>query len=169
MTPAPALPKREGRIFNSPLEHGLRMLFILHAYEGRSADLQRLVSFDYLMVHSGDADGPASLHPAVPFRGGELLVKREALSMGLDRMFSRELIDKRFDYSGITYASNNLTDAFLALLGGDYAKQLIIRARWTIATFGSLDDRALDAFMSERIGKWGAEFNRLGSLEKLVL
>ncbi|KQQ85685.1 hypothetical protein ASF65_03815 [Aureimonas sp. Leaf324] len=169
MTPASASPRREGRIFNSPLEHGLRMLFILNANEGRSADLQRLVSFDYLLVHSGDADGPESLHPAVPFRGGELLVKREALSMGLDRMFSRELIDKRFDHSGITYASNALTAAFLALLASDYARQLAIRARWTIATFGELDDRALDDFMSERIGKWGAEFNRVGSLEKLVL
>lgn len=164
-----ALSLRGERIFNSPLEYGLRMLFILHAYEGRRADLQRLVSFDYLMVHSGDADGPASLHPAVPFRGGELLVKRDVLGSGLNRMFSRELIEKRFDNSGITYGSTTLTAPFLALLRSPYARQLRERAAWLIDTFGSLDDRELNAFMAERVGQWGAEFNRMGALEKLVL
>ena len=160
---------RGARIFNSPLEYGLRMLFILHAYKGRRADLQRLVSFDYLMVHSGDANGPVSLHPAVPFRGGELLVKRDVLHSGLNRMFSRELIEKRFDNSGITYGSTDLTAPFLGLLKSSYADQLRERAQWLIAAFGSLDDRELNAFMSERVGRWGAEFNRMGALESLVL
>lgn len=157
------------RIFNSPLEYGLRMLFILDAYNGQRADLQRLVSFDYLMVHSGDADGPESLHPAVPFRGGELLVKRDVLSLGLNRMFSRELIEKRFDNSGITFGSTALTGPFLALLKSRYAHELRDRAQWLIATFGALNDGELNAFMSERVGRWGAEFNRMGALEKLVL
>ena len=163
------LSQRGTRIFNSPLEYGLRMLFILDAYDGQRADLQRLVSFDYLMVHSGDADGPESLHPAVPFRGGELLVKRDVLSLGLNRMFSRELIDKRFDNSGITFGSTALTGPFLALLKSRYAEELRDRAHWLIATFGALDDGDLDAFMSQRVGRWGAEFNRMGALEKLVL
>lgn len=160
---------RGARIFNSPLEYGLRMLFVLAAYDDRRADLQRLISFDYLMVHSGDADGPASLHPAVPFRGGELLVKRNVLSIGLNRMFSRELIEKRFDTSGISYGATQLTVPFLGLLKSTYANQLRERAQWLVATFGNLDDRELDAFMSERVGRWGAEFNRVGALERLVL
>jgi len=145
------------------------MLFVLDAYEGRRADLQRLISFDYLMVHSGDAEGPDSLHPAVPFRGGELLVKRDVLSTGLNRMFSRELIEKRFDNSGITYGSTALTAPFLALLKSAYAKQLRDRAVWLIDTFGDLDDRELSLFMAAHVGRWGAEFNRMGALENLVL
>lgn len=166
---AASISPRGVRIFNSPLEYGLRMLFVLAAYDGQRADLQRLISFDYLMVHSGDANGPVSLHPAVPFRGGELLVKREVLSTGLNRMFSRELIEKRFDTSGITYGATPLTSPFLDLLKSTYASQLRERAQWLVATFGKLDDRDLNAFMADRVGRWGAEFNRVGALEKLVL
>ena len=80
-----------GRPFNTPLECGLRMLFVLNAAGERRSDLQRLVSYDYLLVHSGDVDdGPESLHPPVPFRGTEVLVKRGLISAGLNQMFSRD-------------------------------------------------------------------------------
>jgi len=69
---------------------------VLDQARGRSFDLQRLVSYDYLLVHSGDVeDGPVSLHPAVPFRGSELLVKRDLVRAGLDAMFARELPSMR--------------------------------------------------------------------------
>ena len=49
------------RLFNTPLECGLRLLFLLNACYPKRGDLQRLISYDYLMVHSGDVgDGPAS-------------------------------------------------------------------------------------------------------------
>jgi len=38
---------RSVRPFNSPLECGLRMLFMLNAANGQPADLQRLISYDY--------------------------------------------------------------------------------------------------------------------------
>lgn len=51
------------------------------------------MAYDYLLVHSADVpDGPPSIHPAVPYRGGELLVKRDAIRSGLDLMVSPELI-----------------------------------------------------------------------------
>ena len=90
------------RPFNTPFESGLRLLFVLDQARGRSFDLQRLVSYDYLLVHSGDVeDGPVSLHPAVPFRGSELLVKRDLVRAGLDAMFARELLEKKFESTGI--------------------------------------------------------------------
>jgi len=70
---------RPPRLFNTPLECGFRMLFLLHAAGPKARDLQRLISCDYLLVHSGDASGgPTSLHPAVPFRGSEWLVSTAA-------------------------------------------------------------------------------------------
>src|SRR3954470_12842134 len=97
------------RPFNSPFEHGLRMLFVLDAARGESADIQRLISYDYLLVHSGDVPGgPESLHPAVPFRGSELLVKRDLVRSGLDLMFARELVEKRLTEQGIVYRGSQL-------------------------------------------------------------
>src|SRR5215216_4958722 len=131
MTPRSPLPRT--RPFNSPLECGLRVLFVLNAAAGRPSDLQRLISYDYLLVHSGDVlDGPNSMHPSVPFRSTELLVKRDLLSIGLNQMFSRELISKSFDTSGILYRATDLTTAFIALLKSDYADALRVRSKWLI-------------------------------------
>jgi ABC-3C biological conflict system middle component len=161
---------RQPRPFNSPLECGLRMLFVLSAAAGRPSDLQRLISYDYLLVHSGDVpNGPDSLHPPVPFRGTELLIKRDLLSAGLNQMFSRELIAKTFDASGILYRATELTTAFIGLLKSDYSNALRARAKWMIERFGAMNDAELSIFMTANIGRWGAEFERIAAIKDLEL
>ncbi len=146
------------------------MLFVLNAASGNSSDLQRLISYDYLLVHSGDVPGgPESMHPPVPFRGTELLIKRDMLSAGLNQMFSRELIEKTFDITGILYKATTLTAAFLALLKTDYANALRARSTWVIDRFGAMEDGELSAFMRENVGRWGAEFERLAAIKDLEL
>ena len=148
----------------------MRLLFVLDAADGRFADLQRMISYDYLLVHSGDVQqGPASLHPSVPFRGTEWLVKRDLVSAGLNQMFSRELIQKTFDTSGILYKGTELTKAFIALLKSSYADELRIRSKWLIANFAALSDTELEAYMHSNIGKWGAEFEHLTASADLEL
>lgn len=148
----------------------MRLLFVLNAAEGKSADLQRMISYDYLLVHSGDVQhGPASLHPSVPFRGTEWLVKRDLVTAGLNQMFSRELIQKTFDTSGILYRGNQLTTAFVALLKSSYADSLRNRAKWLIASFAALSDAELEEYMHSNIGKWGAEFEHLTASADLEL
>jgi hypothetical protein len=170
MTSAEPLQPRAPRPFNTPLECGLRTLFLLNAAKGKPSDLQRLVSYDYLLVHSGDIpDGPPSLHPAVPFRGTELLVKRDVVRAGLNQMFSRELVMKTFDPTGIMYRATELTTAFVALLSSGYATALRERSEWLIAKFGTYSDEELNSFMSANVGRWGAEFERLTALRNLEL
>jgi len=169
---APRVPVRQSapRPFNSPLECGLRLLFVLDAAGGRPCDLQRLIAYDYLLVHSGDVDdGPVSLHPAVPHRGGEMLVKRDLLAAGLEKMFSKELLEKRLDQEGISYCGTELTSAFISLLSSAYADDLKARARWVVHRFGAIPDRELSNFMEQNIGRWGAEFDRLTALNDLEL
>lgn len=157
------------RPFNSPLECGLRLLFVLDAANATPCDLQRLIAYDYLMVHSGDVEGPVSLHPAVPFRGGEMLVKRDLLKAGLDQMFSKELLDKRFDANGISYCGTPLTSAFINLMANTYSQALRWRAHWVVGHFSALSDHELSAFMDENLGRWGAEFDRFTALNDLEL
>ncbi|MDH7794608.1 MULTISPECIES: ABC-three component system middle component 2 [unclassified Beijerinckia] len=158
------------RPFNTPLECGLRLLFTLDAARGCPLDLQRLVAYDYLLVHSGDVEmGPTSLHPAVPFRGGELLVKRDLVQAGLNVMFARELLTKRFEPSGIWYRSNDLTAPFLRLLVSPYASALRSRAEWVTNHFASFTDDLLENYMTQSIGRWGAEFERLTAIRELEL
>ena len=69
-------------VFNSALETGVRTLTVLVASYPKTHDLGRLVQYDYLTVHSADAGGPPSLHPPLPLRSGELLVRRGLIEEG---------------------------------------------------------------------------------------
>lgn len=158
------------RLFNTPLECGFRLLFALNACQPRTADLQRLVSYDYLLVHSGDiAGGPPSLHPPVPFRGSEWVVKRDLVRAGLGLVFARDLISKELTPRGIVYSGSELTTAFVALLKSTYASALRSRAEWLSEEFGATTDEELQEFMAANVGKWGAEFDRISALKDLEL
>ena len=71
-------PFRKPVTFNGPLEAGVRAVAVLSAAHPKAFDLQRLVAFDYLLVHTGDIGGPDSLHPPTPMHSAELLVRRKA-------------------------------------------------------------------------------------------
>lgn len=133
-------------------------------------DLQRVVAYDYLLVHSGDVvGGPLSLHPAVPHRGAELLVKRSVIQTGLNQMLSKELIQIVFAPQGFLYKATELTEPFVKLLTSPYAQELSARAEWVIARFGHCINSEFEAFMSENVGRWGAEFDRLTAVDLLEL
>jgi hypothetical protein len=84
-------------------------------------------------------------------------------------MYSRELLDKRFTRSGIVYSATPLTRPFLELLKGEYASALWLRAEWIAARFGRIDDEDLAKFMTDNVGRWGAEFEQLTALRDLEL
>ena len=80
--------------FNSPIETGVRALILLAESYPDQLDLQRILEFDYIMVHTGDVDGPPSIHPALPLRSGELMVRRQFIERGLMLMISRGLVGR---------------------------------------------------------------------------
>lgn len=160
----------EDRPFNSPLEYGFRALFILNAAGNMAMDLQRIVSYDYLLVHTSDVqNGPKSLHPAVPHRGAELLVKRGSIQAGLNLMLSRELIEVFFSPDGILYQASELTGRFVQLLESPYASELAERALWVTKKFCHFSNEELASFMTQNIGRWGSEFDRLTAIDLLDL
>jgi len=149
------------RPFNTPLETGLRSLFLLSNVFPKFMDLQRLVYYDYLLVYSGDVtNGPPSLHPQIPLRGGGWLVRRQMVENGLSLMSSKELAQKKFDQTGILYGATDLTEPFLKYLKSDYAQAIKSLSRWVTKTFTPYSDEALSSFMRENLGNWGAEFDR---------
>ncbi len=144
--------------FNSPLECGLRAVVLLVAVYPKELDIQRLVHYDYLLVHSGDVDGPPSLHPAGPHRSGELLVKRPILEAGVSLMMTKSIIECAFSQAGIRYVAGNWSLSFLAGIESPYGRALRERAVWVAQNFENMADDDLRAFMSERWSSWGAEF-----------
>jgi hypothetical protein len=153
--------ERNTNVFNSPLEIGLRVLYILNELYPNGCDLQRLVYYDYILVHSSDVpNGPESIHPSIPHRSTEILVKRELVKKGLTLMNSKELVNSIFDSSGILYSATELTKPFLEYNNSEYALNLKSVANWLVKTFASYSDETLSLFIKNNLDIWGGEFSK---------
>lgn len=153
-------------IFNSPVECGVRTLVILAEAFPDALDLQRLLQYDYLAVHSGDAPGgPESIHPATPMRSGELLVRRSLLGDGIRLMAGKGLLIARYSANGITYVASEDAAAFLGGLSSAYLEKLRARASWVVNAFRDKKNDELEKFMRTNWDHWGTEFaHRQGTL-----
>lgn len=146
-------------VFNSPLEFALRILFIFDKTL-KSLDLQRLIYYNYLLVHSADIpNSPKSMHADLPRRSCEMLVSRSAIKKGLTLLLSKDLITVKYLKGGILYKRNNNTRSFVKYFDSPYSKQLGERTEWLCLNFDKLTDNQLAQLMDSNIGKWGSEFS----------
>jgi len=144
--------------FNSPLETGVRSVALLVAAFPEHFDLQRLIVFDHLVVHTGDLDGPTSLHPKIPMRSAELLVRRGIVERGLLLMISRGLVDRQASNKGILYHAGEFAETFLSSLTSAYLRELQDRANWVVKQFGALGDLELKQTTNHVFDRWFEEF-----------
>lgn len=156
--------------FNSALETGVRTLAILIASYPKAHDLGRLVQYDYLTVHSADAGGPPSLHPPLPLRSGELLVRRGLIESGVRLMMSRSLVYRELNAQGLLYGAEDTAGAFLDNMKSPYIVELRNRAEWVAATFDELSADDLDAIIKRLFEAWTTEFQpiQFGSQAELL-
>lgn len=148
-------------LFNSPLETGLRSLCILSSAYPESFDLQQLIAFDHIAVHTGDIEGaPSSLHPIDPKRNGELLVRRPLIERGLLLMESKKLLTKIPTPEGFQYKAVEFSSVFLASLTTTYIQELLKRSKWVIDNFQSGQNQAFTAkkIYENSFDRWANEF-----------
>jgi len=150
---------RNTNVFNSPLEIGFRSLYILNGIFPIEIDINRLVIYDYFLLNSGDfPNGPKSLHPPIPHRSSQIIIKPLILKDALALMRSKELIDIIFSNQGIKYKANDLTKKFIELQENEYSNNLIEISNWLNNQFGEYSDEKLNTIVSNNIPNWGGEF-----------
>lgn len=145
---------RSASPFNSPLEAGLRAVQILNAAFPAVVDLVRLTWLDHLVVHTGDVGGPRSLHPSLPQRNGELLVRRRLLEESLQLMRRLHLVDAVADENGIGYRASEDANAFVNLMQTDYSASLRECAEWVVSMIGVDDPAAAAKARNPHIDEW---------------
>jgi hypothetical protein len=145
-------------LFNSPLETGVRAVIVLDAAFPRSFDLAHLTWFDHLVVHIGDIGGPESLHPDIPQRTGELLVRRRLVEEGLSLMRRVHLVDARATDGGIIYQAREEASAFVESLRSGYARALKECAVWLADYLSRVSDEEVQTLIARRIDRWAVEF-----------
>jgi hypothetical protein len=144
--------------FNSPIETGMRALILLAESYPELLDLQRILEFDYIMVHTGDVDGPPSIHPALPLRSGELLVRRQLIERGLMLLVSRDLISRHATPNGFMYRAEDDAGPFIDALSAEYLDDLKNRAVWVVDRFSEMSDQDIRIMLSTVYDQWSREF-----------
>ncbi|PEA07846.1 hypothetical protein CN425_27115 [Bacillus cereus] len=146
-------------LFNSPIEVGLRTLVLLSHVTTEDFDINRLIIFDYFLLHAKDLDvEQENLHPSLPYRSTEIIIRRKLISEGLELLVSKGLINIIYNNDGIFYKSNEMTHLFVNLLGSSYFKRLNILSEWAITTYGEISTEELNNFINKNIQLWGGEF-----------
>lgn len=133
------------------------MVYLLQALSPRGADLQKLVLLDYAIVYSADLNGPSSLHTPIPFRGAELLSRRELIERGLHLMSTRGLVTASWGADGITYFAGEAARTMTTALTSQYMRQLEHRCQWVARMFGGADSSELTSQFAASGHLWGAE------------
>src|SRR3989344_3778165 len=94
-------------LFNSPLESSLRLLFILSKIYPKSVDIQRIIYYSYLSLHTGDFSKELeSLHPNIPNRSCQIVIQRKILQDGLLLLQAKELVVTKYNRSGVNFKAH---------------------------------------------------------------
>jgi hypothetical protein len=151
-------------LFNSALETGVRSVVLLHAASPRAYDITHLTWLDHLVVHTHDLpEGPPSLHPDIPQRSGELVVRRTIVEDGLKLMVHLHMLEVQYTDNGILYAATEEASLFVQLIRSEYGKLLKQRASWLIDYVTHSDPSFLVNLIQEKVGRWTVEFHNEGT------
>lgn len=149
---------RASDLFNSPLEAGIRAVTVLEKVRPIALDLAEMVLLDHAVVHSADLNGPPSLHPELPGRKGELLVRRRLIEASLNLMRGFHLVDLTVSDAGLFYRASEEAAGYVELLESEYSERLKTCAAWIADEIGT---KGKDAFLGEirtRLGDWTSAF-----------
>ena len=157
---AQAMSSSAPALFNSPLETGVRAIMVLNAAFPQAFGITEITWFDHLIVHTGDIGGPPSLHPDVPQRSGELLVRRRLVEEGLQVMRRLHLVEFVPDGdTGLLYRASEESVGVIELLRTPYSVALRDRAEWLACNVLSRSRLELEDLVAKRIGRWRIEFH----------
>lgn len=153
--------KKNLSVYNTPMEVGLRIIIILNELNNMPIDINRLIIYDYFVIHGNDFDSSIeSLHPPTPYRSGEIIIKRKIIQEGINLMYSKELLDINYTEKGIYFKANELTPAFLNYLNSTYAEDIKKNSILVINKFNSYSDDKINTFVNDNLSNWGSEFTK---------
>lgn len=117
-------------VFNTPLEAGVRAIAFLNAYYPNEIDFESLLKIDYVIVNSGELDGPKSIHPFTPNKMGELIMRRSIVREGIDLMIRFGMLQSKLTDTGIYYKVTDQAQPYLKLMKSNYSKLIIESSIW---------------------------------------
>lgn len=145
--------------FNSPLEVGLRSLALLVAGYPRVFDLNQLLLFDFIVIHTEQFGGIPNLHPENRYHNTELLVRRPIILEGLRLFTAKGLIEPKVMDTGFSYTAGDSSQFFLTALSSNYINALNERCDWVIEKYGEYTYSQLRIEINNIFEEWIEEFH----------
>lgn len=149
--------KENFKLFNTPLEVGLRTLVIMNDFREEYLDIERLMYFDYLSLNSSDVGGPESLSPPIPNRRLQVYARKELIRSGLVILLSKELIELTSSDQGFGYKITDAGTKFLSLFSTNYFFELVKRSNWLFLSFKGVGLFELRNYIEINIPNWGTD------------
>ena len=137
------------KIFNTNVEAGLRSITLLNAIYPKPMDFDVLLKFDFILIYSGDFEGPASLHPKLPNTKGELAVRRNLVREGISLMKRFGMIQATCKKGGIFYSATEEVEPFLRLMKSEYTEKLKENSIWCANNIECLKGINLNALFKD--------------------
>jgi hypothetical protein len=147
-----------GKIYNTPIEIGLRCLIILNENTRRSIDLERLMYIDFLALNTFDFGGPESIHPPLPNRGVQVYSRRSLIQKGVLILLSKQLIEIQSTALGFSYLINSAGKSFLKYFESQYFFSLVERVKWSTSYLSNYSTAEIEQILNQNFSTWGSEF-----------
>lgn len=142
------------KLFNSTTEVGMRILFVLDAFHPRRLDLQTLSIYDYFVVHTGDIEGPISLHAPLQSRSGEYLVRRKAIQNAIAFLRRNHLIMMINNDAGQVYEITEDASALINVVSTEYHKKIQECASWLEMKSKCDSEHSFERNLSKLLANW---------------
>lgn len=146
------------KVFNTPIELGLRALIILQAGNGGVMDLEKIMYLDHLCLNTSDINGPESLHAPTPNRGVQVFSKKALLQKGISIMLSKELMELIVTQEGFYYGISEAGEMFLKMFQTKYYLEFVKRSDWVLERWGKIPTSQIKNFIDTNLQNWGGEF-----------
>lgn len=148
------------KIYNTAYEIGIRILILL-GQSTKELDLQRIIFYDYLMIHYNDVNAAyESLHPDNPYHATELFVRRKLVQDALKLIGQKGLVEVKLSNKGIQYNITSLGINCLSYFESEYFTKLSEYSRLVIEEFNNYSDEELKRYINNNVGQWEDQFEK---------
>lgn len=145
-------------IYNSSLETSIRLGKLLVEFFPERISIERLIYIDFIIVNLNDfIEGEDSLHPAVPRRDTQAIIKRKLVNDAIDLMKSHGLIEEVYDTTGFTYLASDKTFSFTNSIRSTYIDKLLNNIKVIKKHYGNKSDNYLESIIRKKIGQLDVE------------
>lgn len=145
------------KIFNTPIEIGIRIVYILSFIYPKKIDLYTLPYLDYALIYSEDFNGPKSLHTLLPLRGGEYLSRISIIEKALMLMKKRGFIQIELSDNGLLYYAGENAHSITDLINCSYANELKEKCIWLKSYLEDYNLEQLKDYFKKNGLNWGAQ------------